>query len=243
MVLRATCVLAAVAGCDIPFDIDRLPEPDPDAAGAPGLVAWYPLDMIDGTDVLDFAGDHDGFCSLSQCPLPVPGRRAGAMSFDGTKHIRVLSKVAGGLETTTAFTVMLFLSPEEFGPETRCPISKLFGTGIANSWQLCFSPSAVPTVAFTDGTTGDLKGASATVALDVWRHYALTWDGSEKRLYIDASMAIQSSGDIAFDGGEILIGADINNATVGNLFIGKIDDVRIYNRAMTQAEILAFVQE
>ncbi len=63
-----------------------------------------------------------------------------------------------------------------------------------------------------------------------WHHYALTYSGSYQKLYIDGALANSS----ALSGA---ISTNTNNLTIGKLFSGTIDEVRIYNRALTADEI------
>ena len=80
-----------------------------------------------------------------------------------------------------------------------------------------------------------ISGPSAS-PVGSWTHVALTYDGSQLRLFVNgvqvasaaASGAIQASSSPLWIGG---------NQPYGEYFNGLIDDVRVYNRALTQAEI------
>lgn len=80
---------------------------------------------------------------------------------------------------------------------------------------------------------------STTDLTDAWHHLALTWDGSTLRMYIDGAVS-----GTTFSGTGALNDTSQNNFYIANdeggsgtFFNGLIDDVRIYNRALTGAEI------
>ncbi|NOQ55625.1 MAG: hypothetical protein GQ477_02340, partial [Nanohaloarchaea archaeon] len=88
-----------------------------------------------------------------------------------------------------------------------------------------------------DGST--LKGyinnseitASVSAPLE-WHHYALTYNGSNQKLYLYGNQTNSTS----LTGN---INTNANNLTIGKYFNGIIDEVRIYNRALTAEEINA----
>ncbi|MFA5396244.1 MAG: LamG domain-containing protein [Methanogenium sp.] len=77
---------------------------------------------------------------------------------------------------------------------------------------------------------------STTIATPLqWHHYVLTYDGAYQRLFIDGILKNSS----------LLSGAINTNATVlkmGDLFSGNIDEVRVYNRALSSNEIFQHYQ-
>ncbi|MBR9677354.1 PGF-pre-PGF domain-containing protein [Candidatus Woesearchaeota archaeon] len=74
--------------------------------------------------------------------------------------------------------------------------------------------------------------------LDTWYHIALTWDGTNYEVYVDGNLetsgtytgltSINSFADVANNG---------NTGTRDEAWNGLIDDFRIYNRVLSQAEI------
>ena len=82
-----------------------------------------------------------------------------------------------------------------------------------------------------------LAGTSA-LPLNGWSHLAATYDGAALRLFVNGSQAATVSG-----GGPIVQSANVlsigGNSVWGEFFQGTIDEVRIYNRALTASEIQA----
>jgi hypothetical protein len=69
-----------------------------------------------------------------------------------------------------------------------------------------------------------------------WSHLAMTYDGSTLRLYVDGTQVSSRAitGNIAASAQPLRIGG---NAVWGEYFKGLIDEVRIYRRALTPAQI------
>jgi hypothetical protein len=93
----------------------------------------------------------------------------------------------------------------------------------------------------TDGATNELKAdvAKGVIPLDTWTHAVATWDGKTMRLYKDGVEvgSVAKAGKLDTDA---KVGATIGNQPDGaenRPFEGIIDEVGIWNRALTEAEI------
>src|SRR5262245_43796922 len=78
-------------------------------------------------------------------------------------------------------------------------------------------------------------GRSA-IALNTWVHLATTYDGTRLLTYVNGAQVASTSvtGSIVTSTQPLRIGG---NAIWGEFFSGKIDELRIYNRALTAAQI------
>ena len=96
-------------------------------------------------------------------------------------------------------------------------------------------PSAPAGFINTGGADNDSWG-SAALTLNAWTHVAATYDGGNLRLYVNGALIRTQavSGNISETTGAFRIGG---NSSWGEYFSGLIDEVRIYNHALTQAEI------
>ena len=66
-----------------------------------------------------------------------------------------------------------------------------------------------------------------------WHHIGFVWDDSNRTLYVDdVEVATDTQPRMRSSYGDLYIGAG-KNLDPGNFFSGLIDDVRIYNRAIT----------
>jgi hypothetical protein len=220
----------------------------PDALLVPtGLIAYYPMDTLSGTTVSDATGrGHDGTCN--PCPTTTTGKIGGAYSFDGSDVVTIpVPTIANELNTTSAFTAAFWVSfttlPTDTGSEATeyaCPINKPYGTADSDSWQLCYAGTMAQWFYGTQGNSSfnGIYTSGATIATTTWYHFALTWDGSTKALWIDGTSAGSSSfSGIEFDTNALMFGADTLDTAPSAMFTGKLDDVRIYNRALSSTEI------
>ena len=87
----------------------------------------------------------------------------------------------------------------------------------------------------TGGIDVNVTGTSA-LALNTWTHLAVTYDGSNARLYVNGGQVgvAAATGALRSTGNPLTIGG---NNVWGEWFAGQIDDVRIYNRALSAGEI------
>jgi hypothetical protein len=203
------------------------------------LIAYFPLD---GT-LIDRAGGPAGTCTAGQCPVAeVAGHLGAGMRFDGADDCVAIADV--GQLGAAQLTIAIWAN--ETGPlqARESQVSKRvdIGTNVLNSWQL--ETTATPNQqAFTSshgGAGNDQITANAAIDSDVWQHIVATYDGFNERLYVDG-MLVSSAGNsspLAFDTHPAMLGCD-DNAGTSELYQGVLDELRIYNRALSQAEIQA----
>ena len=81
-------------------------------------------------------------------------------------------------------------------------------------------------------------GGSTGLPLNTWSHIAGTYDGARLQLYVNGTQVASQphTGSISTSTGPLTIGGD---ALYGQYFAGRIDEVRVYNTALTQAQIQA----
>ena len=83
----------------------------------------------------------------------------------------------------------------------------------------------------------DARGA-AQLPLNTWTHLAATYDGATLRLFVNGTQVGSRAltGALLTSTGVLRIGG---NAIWGEFFQGRIDEIRIYNRALSPGEIQA----
>ena len=82
-----------------------------------------------------------------------------------------------------------------------------------------------------------MSGPTAS-PVNAWTHVALTYDGATLRLFVNGTQVATraTTGTIQTTDNPLWIGG---NSPYGEYFHGLIDEVRVYNRALTQADIQA----
>ena len=91
------------------------------------------------------------------------------------------------------------------------------------------------------GTFGGADVATtgpAALAANTWAHLAVTYDGANLRLYVNGTQvsSMPQTGNILTSSNVLQIGGD---TFYGQYFAGTIDEVRVYNTALTAAQIQA----
>jgi hypothetical protein len=86
-------------------------------------------------------------------------------------------------------------------------------------------------------TTDRAVRGTSPPALHTWTHIAVTYDGSVQVFYVNGVQvgSVAGSGAITVSNGALRIGGDASST--GEFFTGMIDEVRVYNRALSPAEI------
>jgi hypothetical protein len=209
------------------------------------LIAWYQMESLASGNAIDSTGHgHTGTCT--SCPLVVAGHSGSGFQFDGTTRIDIGD---GGAFDTAAFTVAAWVEYTDLTYSSfECPVGKVLDDTIYNSWELCYDESTQKWLYDTVGAMpyefSELEPSTGP-AIGTWYHTAMVWDGSTKTLYIDGS-AVASATGVVVDfavGQSLSFGADIDYAAQSSPFVGVMDDLRIYSRALGSAEIAALAAD
>lgn len=241
----AGCFLIVISACgrvgfDLHSDATGSVDGANDAAPDPSLLAWYPMD----DDPLDGAFDASGrgrtaACgAATTCPSAIPGRIGNAFGFDGSMYLRIPHDP--GVDGLGAFTLALWMRVSVISGAGYTGIGRTVGTTVENSWDVGTYSANVPAFCSSaDGNSNSCDLAVSPAPVDSWFHLAATWDGTTKRLHVDGQIEEFPSRMILFDAHDITIGCDDENGSLFACLQGAIDDVRIYNRVLSTAEILA----
>jgi len=180
----------------------------------------------------------------------VDGRLGTALDFDGgDDYVKDTDIAIGGL---TAITVSGWVKADNITSNEPSHISGgnavVSETGIEdNSLALLLGDNDAVYLYLDTGGAGcaTSKKVTSVVSENKWHHVVGAWDkdSSDVRIYVDGKQV----GSASFDPGcgglnnvsvpfRIGAGAD-NNGNVNKLFDGQIDNVRIYDRALTKANV------
>lgn len=122
-----------------------------------------------------------------------------------------------------------------------------FGTGSDNSYALWYDGNWNCLVRTATAGTDVLSISSASIplVLNQWIHYASTWDGAAQRLYLNGVQigTKNTAGTITYDTGNTLLGIGVDwnagyNSGPQLKTTGRFAVLRLYNRGLSQAEIL-----
>lgn len=137
-------------------------------------------------------------------------------------------------------TIMMWIHADDFGSYDARLISKSTSPAEQDHvWML--STFTGPRLRFrlrTAGVTSTLVASSGTLQAGRWHHVAASYDGAAMRLYLDGALvgSLAKTGPVARDPNvPTWIGS--NPGTFDQVFDGRIDEVKIFGRALSAAEI------
>ena len=196
-----------------------------------GPVAAWAFDEGMGTVARDSVGTLNG--TVSGATWSTAGRYGGALFFDGLDDVVTVSDAAP-LDLATGMTVEAWVRPRTLSGR-RTVAGKSGQSTLAYGLYAHTDVSRPAGVANIGGTDHQVTGAAA-LPVDTWSHVAVTYDGQAARVYVNGTLAGSKtvSGTLLQTGGGLRIGG---NSVWGEWFHGRIDDVRIYNRALTASDI------
>ena len=206
-----------------------------------GLVAYYAFDEKTGTTVHDGSGNgHDGDLTGGTWSN---GRIEGAAAFDGVDDRIDL----GGLDIAgNGLTIACWFRADDYANEDGRLVSKATGIMEADHYWMLSTTSSGGQIRLrfrlkTGGTTSTLIAGSGNLAASTWTHAAAVYDGSTMTLYKDGVPAgsVSKTGSVSVNPA-VSAWIASNPPTAGsNAFDGLVDEVRLYNRALTPDEIAA----
>jgi hypothetical protein len=196
-----------------------------------GLVAAYSFNEAAGVSTLDASGNNNTG-TISNATRSTAGKFGKALSFNGTSA-RVNVPDAASLDLTTGMTLEAWVRPSAL-TNWRTVILKETAGGLA--FSLYAHSSASRPEGYVHVTTDTAVSGTSALALNTWTHLSVSYDGATIRLYVNGvqvgSQAL--AGPIVTSTGALRIGG---NAVWGEYFKGLIDEVRVYNRALSAGEI------
>ncbi len=110
------------------------------------------------------------------------------------------------------------------------------GSGLA-SFQLCISPTGVPKVYVNDGSTTSGVISNLIIPINSWHYLITKLSGQTLKLYIDGFQVDSINNSVVPQSS--VYNLNFGQEEFGNIsfFNGKLDDIGIWNRALTQQEI------
>jgi hypothetical protein len=230
---------SALVGSAVSLSVSLGPAPAPPPP-AGGLVLALGFDEASGNTALDSSGNN--LNGTIREAARVAGRFGGALSFDGVNDwVTVPDTTGSPLDLTTGVTLEAWVKPETLnGWDTA--ILKERGAGNLSYALYAHDGAPVGGAAAPAGYVRALGVDQAVrddapLAIGEWSHIAMTYDGATMRFYVNGTLVASRSqtGNVAVGNGALRIGG--NNVFAGEFFRGLIDEVRVYNRALSAAEI------
>jgi hypothetical protein len=216
----------------------------------PSLVAWYRFEGELAGIVEDATPNAlHGTCDMTACPLSVEGAIGNAALYEGMQSVVVADDPL--LRTEEAVTVAVWVRLDTFDHVLNLAIAnKVVGAENFNTWELFLGPgNSNDSDQLQWEVVGDMSRAhqivwQTTAAAGVWFHVVGVWEPRMLALYVDGELvgSEPSLATLSFDEGDVRIGADFDFGAEGNFMVGALDEVRIYDRALSEDEVSALYQ-
>jgi hypothetical protein len=204
----------------------------PPNAGADGLVAAYSFNENAGTVAADASGRHNtGIITGAQHVSD--GRFGSALSFDGVDDWVTVSH-STSLNLTAGLTMEAWVRPTRLSGWNTVALKERTN-GLAYALYASDNEQRFATYVRVGGADRAVAAADP-LPLHIWTHVAVTYNGSSVRLYVNGIETRRRAltGSLASSTGVLRLGG---NSVWSEFFQGSLDEVRIYNRALTPTEI------
>ena len=202
-----------------------------------GLVSYWSFD----NDVLDYYASNDGTISGA---ISTTGKLSGAYNFDGTDdYISIPDDDSLDTDITGAYTVSAWVNMASSADLYDGIVVK--GDIASRTYSLYFSNQNKPTGHFKHSSGDADCNSDYSLFSDTWYYTVYTWNGTNQKIYINGDLKntcdptgtpVPLAGD-----GALRIGR--HGEVDDYYFNGSIDEVMIYNRALSESEIQQIYQE
>ena len=257
-IISKVLLLAGIAGISLLND-GCSPTPVPGCADnittatlSTGLVAYYKFPSS-GAQLNDYGGN--GFHLTNVGAVVTDINRAlnanCAMKFNGTNYLQAPAGFPGiGAFSTTPFTVMVTYKPDAalIGSPNRYPILIAQVCGAVTPAVLANPSSSTNFVLGIDSCkspfgllwpTSVYAGAPCWASDSIWHNAAITWDGVNTIKVYQFTISPSSQYAATFTSVPLATSCSTPTTIFGYGFKGIIDDVKVWNRVLTTAELNA----
>jgi hypothetical protein len=204
------------------------------------LIGYWPLDTVVGTDPNCYTPDLSGYGNdalLVNGPTLIegPGQNNNAMMFEATSQTMLMVSNESYFDSLNSdMSVSAWVKTTWSGGDWRPVVTK--GGEDNVGWQLRqYWNTGQANFTLRGTASGDELASGYNVNDDSWHLLTGTYDGTTRKIYIDGILrnSVGDSGSIAENDYLLLIGANPWNS----YYTGAIDDVRLYNYALTAEEV------
>jgi hypothetical protein len=213
----------------------------PEAAPA-GMIGWWKLDETTGTTVGDASGSTitGNFVGT---PTWATGQFGGALQLDGKSWVDFGNPPKTLATGTTPVSIALWINPSNLG--TALGVSGHDRSFLARNQNWIFKASG-PYARFTTPGVLDHNGMNAILKTNEWQHVVVTFQPSTaggcvfylNGVETDRMAASAYNAAAATTAGPVLLGNNqFTSATVSQCYFGLFDEVQLYNRVLTLAQV------
>ena len=206
-----------------------------------GLVGHWPMEEGQGTGFEDRSSgqNHATWTGVvwARPGAPLPALGTACLEFNGSSWAQAPARGLPALGT--AMTVSLWMRPKFSGTRTIFTLLRE-ASGSNPSAGLQIGSKGTQAGFWLYGGAS-MEVLSQALTADVWYHVAYTFDGSTHRLFVNAA-AVGSSTEPSSTGAPTVVRFGSYGSMYSQLYSGRLDDVRLYDRVLSAAEITALAK-
>lgn len=196
----------------------------------------YKFEETSGTTVIDSKGSNNG--TIVNSTSRITGAIKQGLEFTGTGYITIGQ--AFGENVQQEVTLAAWLKPTLKSSDYQGII--MHGGPNVDTYALYIYPNAKRIAFKTSGTSSSWFYIDNVNKLwdGNWHQIVVTYDGAQKIIYLDNTVLATVAATGVIDSGQgyhLMIGAGRDEATPTLLYQGSIDEVSIYNYALTISEV------
>ena len=203
---------------------------------SPPLTAHWALDESEGIVAANSNGSqglaYDGYIMGGAVWEPSGGMIGGALRFDGIDDYIINPAVVNPAKEH--FSLFLWI---QGGAPGQVVISEPLGP----NWLSLDEGGRFITELTSSDTSGGPLVSDTNITDGFWHHIGLVWDGSSRKLCVDGVIVAEDMQDtLESPSNSLYIGTN-GTSDDGTFFSGLIDDIRVFNRALTEKQSKGFV--
>lgn len=194
------------------------------------MVSWWPGDG-NTNDIVD--GNNGTFVGT---PSYATGEVAQAFSFNGSNYVNVPDAANLDFEGAAPISIDMWVYRVSSAPVMHFIGKREIQCGLIN-YQMYVTPSK----GLGFGGHGGFVNTGQPLPLNTWTHLTGTFDGSTLRFYINGTLAGSSAATSVGPTNNAPLQIGNSGSCSGGGFVGLIDEVELFIRALSQSEIQAIV--
>ena len=205
------------------------------SAASPDLVGWWKFDEGSGNTAADSSGNENhGTLSATNIEWTDEGWIDGALNFTGGDNY-VAVPDSPTLNPTEEITIAAWLKP------SWTANNRVLQKGPSDNQYRLLRDWGGKFVFHLAGVSNGRLECTPCPAVGEWTHVAATYDGAAMKVYYNSKLVgeLAASGGISTCIDHLYIGNKHSGAPAGDGYKGIMDEVRLYSRALTEAEVAA----
>ncbi len=219
------------------------------SAPTAGLKLHWKLDETSGATAGDSSGSNNPGVLSPGGPVWTTGHSGGGLDFSGDGDTVAAPSTSSLNSLKTQMTTSLWVYKRANAPSYGALAGRRYGPDWDDLWLLLYDNAASDNYSFvlkTSQGTAVLNGPASTGDHNAWVHIAAVYDGASMILYRNGQEVARRahSGTIPDETSPLVVGGGDNGSLgLGEFINAVLDDVRVYDRALSASDVQALSQQ